>query len=281
MRRLYGADCPKLFGKWQPTEFHDRAGRVGIECEYFFPFGNVSAESRIIADDAPRHFIKGMGMGCGHGYNPDVLFEPQVLAIYMDAKEAMKRVLAGNPIFAGVDVDRHSAFDRVTGIMTEVDRGKIGGKISDSNNIAESNKIAFAINDALEARLRNRFGIGNAKTQQGVMMGFPMGDVRDLRLGNGVRFVTQLPHAEPYNAGTTYYQVVSDETEDKERHGEVIEESKSFLKEFAYRLVEWSSGVANVGLSGDGCDWQINLSEVFPRGLADDRNPIRQFLEMK
>ncbi|MBR9692290.1 hypothetical protein GOV06_05905, partial [Candidatus Woesearchaeota archaeon] len=214
----------------------------------------------------PEHKISAHGVIHPGNYTPDGLFEPNILEMYKDGKEFMKKRLKiaaevrNIPELDLVDVDECSIFARGTGFHVNVDDSKFS-----EDDIKARNEIASEVYHSLEEKLRTKFGIASENVNPNYILGlYPSGTAKELVLPNGVVFSAESPAEDEVGAGTLYMRVISNEDGKKEFHGEVVDFCFDYInRNFGDKLQSFGKrGVVNLGLSGDGTLWNIDLSNV-------------------
>ena len=264
MRHLVGEDCPLLFEKWRPDEFESffDGEPSRLSQMYDFDFASVDINSSNIY--FPQHYISAHGKMYPGAYTPEALFEPKILELYIDAKEFMKQKLKEKstliPELALIDIEEHSKFGRCTGCHVDVEDDRPSGAL----DIEARNKIASEVYHSLEDNLRKEFGIVSEEIVPNYVLLVPAGDAKILTLSKGIYFMTENPLPDEVNAGTLYMRIISDENGEKEFHHNVVEFVFGYLnRAFKDRLVgNHNKDVVNLGLSGDGSAWKIDLSRI-------------------
>jgi hypothetical protein len=267
MKTITGDACPLLFDKWKPNKteilYEDDSSR--IYQKHHFDFCYVDIESNDIY--SPTRFVSARGTTCFPGqYTPERLFEPEILEMYTDAKEFMKKKLKQfskiHPEFGIIDIDSQSVFGRGTGFQVSADYNKL---LCGVKNVIERNLIVHEVYHSLEDHLRTEFGLLSEEIEPYFVIGIsPAGNQKTVEIVKGIFLNTENPLNDEINAGRLCMRLIADEHGNMKDYDAILNSCYNFInKNYQSKLMKMSNGVVSRGgLSGDGNLWKIDLSNI-------------------
>ena len=266
---------PLLFDKWEPTDFRGGCEQKLIQT-YTFPFARVKIESSEVY--FPIHLIEARGnLGLGN-YNPQELFDPQILEMYLDGKKWMKEKLKEAqikfPEMSQVDVEKQSYFGRSTAFIVQVDREKLNLGFE---NVEELNNEVKSVYESLEEHLKSLFESREEWLDPNYLMQFRDGESKTVAFSEGVHLCTANPARGAVNAGIIYPMIISDENASMEKHDSMVQEFISYLEKQHSDVLY--AGEVGWNIPASGTIWTIDFSNVifakqlceyaFPRALPE------------
>ena len=273
MIELKGEHCPLLFDKWRPEQFTEISGGDSGDLRqfYHFPFAWVTITSGDVY--FPMHFINATQMPKHYPYPIDVLFEPQILEMFHDAKTYMEAVLKTaariHPELAVVDIDKQSFFGRNTVFLLSMD---YANKPDLFRDVSARTAFTNEVYTSLLEMLAHEFTAIEVHDEQGYVLGFPLGECRRAKLPCNVEICTDVHSNSEINSGNLHMTVTSNERATPQNHGQVLESIMRHIREnFADRLHKYNGLHVCFSQKGNGTDWIIDLSKVRPAKKLEGR----------
>jgi len=279
-----GDDCPKLFNKWQPTEFNDftlddngkkydsvNPNIINQSCQFPFAYFNINFDYIYYTrqDISATQIVPSE-----HHTNVPFIFNKEILELFIDAKDfVQKRVNIASktiPELSDLVVNKYSQFQRVINFEYTVN--------TPFKKVDLRNQIAMEVYLSLKEDLINKFYINKELLHPGNIMGFPIGTDEAIILENGINLnASGLPDA--INAGTVYLSIYCSEDGSQEEFQKVFDSATNFIDaNYKNKLRTLPSGSGlNFGLNGTGSYWNISLPKIKNRKmLPNDKSGIIQ-----